>query len=499
MSDKPQAPAYETLTARERIEKRIGKELAQKYRDIEALTALLDYRYKKGLEQKDDWTFGLIWVFFFDTLHGKKAVSRIAAAVIAPVLWCATRIKYAFRKKAEKRLVFSNTFLWSRRYPMVREQVEGKTGCTAVLSFYDTIKRSTPNAKEMLKDTLHLNSGSVRPVFIPRYSIAGAGLQRAVTEYTRLLSRISQDRDAVTGKELDTALAALRKAYHRRVRYLTKRLGKLDLKLYITINQYNLRDLLLIHACRNLEIPTMELEHHAMEFARVRFDPEHPQQRLSFVSHYGYWSATERLFHEKVFRYDNLLYPPEANRYFVSGNAEMSYAQAAAYQEKYPVQRKLTYMTNGLEADMFSSEDLARYEQWRWDIFSGLRELAKKQNIKICLRYTPFREKYFREKEIPTLKEWGFEISASVPENLMEDMCSSMAVMSSASSVLATARLMGKIIYRVEDMDIPFIHVDDRVHEVLSGGIADLEIPEETGRIDADGFFDIERVLAFCS
>ena len=236
-----------------------------------------------------------------------------------------------------------------------------------------------------------------------------------------------------------------------------------------------------------------------MEFARVRFDPEHPQQRLSFVSHYGYWSATERLFHEKVFRYDNLLYPPEANRYFVSGNAEMSFAQAAAYQEKYPVQRKLTYMTNGLEADMFSSEDLARYEQWRWDVFTGLRELARKQNIRVCLRYTPFREKYFREKEIPTLKEWGFEISASVPENLMEDMCSSTAIMSSASSVLATARLMGKTIYRVEDMDIPYIHVDDRVHEVSPGGIADLEVPEETGRIDAGGFFDIERVLAFCS
>ena len=500
--DKPQNSAYESLTARERIENRIGKDLAQRYRDIEALTALLDYRYKKGLEQKNDWTFGLIWVFFFDTLHGKKAVSRIAAAVIAPALWCATRIKYAFRKKAEKRLAFSNTFLWSRRYPMVREQVEGKTGCTAILSFYDTIKRSTPNAKEMLRDTLRLNSGSVRPVFIPRYSIAGAGLQRAVTEYTRLLSRMAQGKETVPEGETDRALERLRKAYSRRVAYLTKRLKKQGLKLYVTINQYNLRDLLLIHACKNLGIPTMELEHHAMEFARTQFDPEHPQPRLSYVSHYGYWSATEKLFHEKVFRYDNLLYPPEANRYFVSGNTEMSYAQAVAYQKQFPVQRKLTYMTNGLEAGMFSSGDLEKYEQWRWAVFSGLRELAKKQNLKICLRYTPFREMYFREKEIPTLKEWGFEISASVPENLMEDMCSSMAVMSSASSVLATARLMGKTIYRVEDIRVRFIHIDDRVHEVAPEEIPDLVIPDgipdPSGQIDPDGFFSLDRVLQNC-
>ena len=499
----PQNPGYETLTARERIENRIGKNLAEKYRDIEALTALLDYRYKKGLEQKDDWTFALIWIFFFDTLHGKKAVSRIAAATIAPVLWCATWVKYAFRKKAEKRLVFSNTFLWSRRYPMVKEQVEKKTGCTAILSFYDTIKRSTPNAKEMLHDTLHLNSGSVRPVFIPRYSIAGAGLQRAVTEYIRLLSRMAQGNEPVPEEETDRALARLRKAYGRRVNYLTKRMEKQDLKLYVTINQYNLRDLLLIHACKNLGIPTMELEHHAMEFARAQFDPDRPQPRLSFVSHYGFWSATERVFHEKVFRYNNLLYPPEANRYIVSGNTEMSYEQAMEFQRKYPVQRKLTYMTTGIEDTFFENKkDLEKYEQWRWSVFSGLRELSRRQNIRICLRYTPFREKYFREKEIPVLKEWGFEISESVPENLMEDLCSSLAVMSSTSSVLATARLMGKIIYRVEDIEIRYIHIDDRVHEVTPEEIPDLVIPDgiadTSDQIDPDGFFDIDRVLQSC-
>ena len=497
--DKPNTRGYETMTSRERIENRIGKELAQKYRDIEALLALLDYRFKKGVERDNDLEFGLIWVFFFDTLHGKKAASRIIAGILAPVQWCATRIKYAFREKAERRLAFSNTFLWNRRYPIVREQIEEKTGCTAVLSFYDTIKRSSPNAKEMLHDTLRLNSGSVRPVYIPRYSIAGAGLQRAVTNYYQLLFRKLQGKDDVPEEALDQALARLRKTYWKRVGYLTKKLKKEDLELYATINQYNLRDLLLIHACKNLGIPTMELEHHAMEFARARFDPEVPQQRLSFVSHYGYWSATERLFHEKVFRYDNLLYPPDQNRYLVSGNAEMSYEQAVAYQKQYPVQRKLTFMTSGIEADTLSREVLERYEKWRWAVFNGLRELAGKQNLQICLRYTPFREQYFREKEIPTLKEWGFRISASVPENLMEDMCSSMAVMSSASSVLATARLMGKMIYRVEDMDIPYIHVDDRVHEVSPEGIRDLAIPE-TGdtqdQIDPAGFFDIERVLA---
>ena len=37
--DKLQSPAYETLTARERIENRIGKTLAQKYREEIALSS----------------------------------------------------------------------------------------------------------------------------------------------------------------------------------------------------------------------------------------------------------------------------------------------------------------------------------------------------------------------------------------------------------------------------------------------------------------------------
>ncbi len=490
------------LSFRERIEKRIGKTLAEKYADIAALLALLDYRFRKDVEEeKNDWAYGLIWVFFFDSLHGKKPLTRVFAAVLAPVLWAATRIKYAFRRKADTRLAFSNTFLWSRRYPRVMERVEEQYGCTGVLSFYDTVKRSTPSAKEMLRDTLHLNSGSVRPVYIPRYSIAGAGLQRTVSEYFQLLYGMAQGEKTAEEDTLDRVLSAMRKAYNRRVAYLTERLKKEGLKAYITTNQYNLRDLLLIHACKEAGIPSMELEHHAMEFARDVFDPDHPRPRLSFVSHYGFWSGTEKEFHEKVFRYDNFLYPPEANRYIVSGNAEMSYEQAAAYQKQYPVQRKLTYMTTGIEETTFPDrEDMKEYIRWRWRVFTGLRELSERQNIQICLRYTPFREKEFREKEIPVLKEWGFLISESVPENLMEDMCSSMAVMSSTSSVLATARLMGKTIYRVADVSIPYVHIDDRVHEVTPETIRDIVIPEGAENrpevIDRDSFFNIDRIVS---
>ena len=133
-------------------------------------------------------------------------------------------------------------------------------------------------------------------------------------------------------------------------------------------------------------------------------------------------------------------------------------------------------------------------------MFKGLRELGERQHITICLRYTPYRETYFREKEIPTLKSWGFVISESVPENLMEDMCSSLAVMSSTSSVLGTARPLGKMIYRVQYMDLRVVHIDDTVHEVTPETIRDIVIPEgeenKPHDIDRESFFSVDRLIA---
>lgn len=485
------------LTSRERIEKRIGRERTERFRAAEPLLALLEYRYREETETSSDCAYGFSRIFAFDSLLGKKPTTKAMADILAPVLYGTARIKYAFRKKAETRLAFSNAFLFSPRYPMVREQVERKYGCTAVITFYDLIKRSFPEETVQLKDSFRLDAGKVKPVFIPRASIAGHALQNAVMEYYQLMHRIAEgQRDDAA---LDAALTRLQEAYTRRVALLSRRLKKENVKQYITVNQYNLRDLLMIHACRDAGIETMQQEHNAMQFSRLPFDPEHPWARLAFARNYGFWTESEKRFHQMVYRYDNLLYPPDANRYIISGNTEMSYEQVTAYQKKYPEQRKVVFMSAAPGFD--SQEEQAAYEEWRWRIFNGLRELSEKQKVPVTIRYTPFFEQVFREKEIPVLTSWGFTISESVPGNLMEDMCTGSIIMSSTSSVLSTARLLGKTVYRVEDPGITYVHVDDGILDIQAEDIAGLVIPEVTGSaadgIDPDGFFNIDKALVF--
>lgn len=507
------------VSYREKVELRLGKERAEKYRSLEPFLQLAEYRLES---EKDDVEQGLIRLFDFDTLHGKKPATQKIIRTLAPVLWAAMRIKYAFRKKADPRPVFSSSFTRSPRYARIREPIEQDVGCTQLVTFLDAVRIDKLDKKEMLRETFRLDAGHMKPVFLPGTSMAGRRLEKAAVEYYRRIRNMTFGTEEQYAQEIpDELLDRLQKAYLTRVKWLKKYLGQADQNpalrdsgntetnpnrkapgskaptLYLTVNQYNLRDLLVIAACRDLGIPTIQQEHHALEFLQFQFYEDRPKYRFSLAGSYGYWSPTERLFHQKVFRYDNPLYPTEDIRFLVTGDTEITYDQALGYLKQYPQQRKLTFVTPGVDLETFrTQEQFDTYAAWRWKVFEGLREFSRKQNIKVCVRYRPGKEQVFREKEIPTLKEWGFEISRSVPENLMEDLCTSMAVMSSATSAMATARLLGKPIYRVEDWEVTWIHVDDTVREVKLADLPNLTLPDTPPNpLNPDCFFDLKRLL----
>ena len=483
------------VSFREKAETRIGSERLQRYGELEPLLELAEYRLESATDNCEQ---GLVRLFDFDALYGKKRITKAAMTAAAPALWVLARIKYAFRPKAAPRPVFSNTFIRNQRYGRVQEQVEKDCGCTRLMTFLDTIRIDEPGPGAMIRETLRLDAGRVKPIWLPGSCVAGRKLQKTLEEYYRRIHRMTYGVEKDFSEEIpDELLDRLRDAYLQRALWLRKHLRGKNMALYLTVNQYQLRDLLVIRACRELGIRTVQQEHHAMEFIQYQFDPDRPMHRFSLAGSYGFWSFSERRFHEKIFLYDNPIYPLAELEFLVTGDTEITYEQALGYLEQYPTERKLTFVTPGVDLDTFrTQEEFETYSRWRWKVFEGLREFSGKQGIRVCVRYRPGKEQVFREKEIPVLTEWGFEISRSVPENLMEDLCSSMAVMSSATSALATARLLGKPIYRVEDWEVTWIHVDDSVHEVALKDLPDLTLsPLVSGSIGPENFFDIKRLL----
>ena len=147
----------EGQSAREKLEGRLGKELSGKYRGIGVLLALIDSRVEVSA---GDPEAGLQRLFALDTLRGKKTVSQAVLGTLALVLWAFTRVRYCSVPKAKTRLVYSNTFLSSVRYPAAREQIEKEFGCTAFVTFLDTLKPGSRGGNN-LRELLRLDQGKV--------------------------------------------------------------------------------------------------------------------------------------------------------------------------------------------------------------------------------------------------------------------------------------------------------------------------------------------------
>ena len=484
-------------TWRERTEARIGKELRDRHPDLQPLLDLIEYRME-DVDAADDYRYGLSRLFLFDTLYGKKGSTRAIAGLISPALWILSKLRHRKTPKADPRLAFSNTFLLSARYPAAREQIENETGCTAILTFSDMLKREAKSQQILLRDSLYLQTWHRRPIYFKGRSICGGALEKAVIRYCGAVYNPAAAAAEKTEERIEQALGELERVYSSRISKIGKCLRKEGCSLYFTVNQYNLRDVMIMHACRNLGIRTFQQEHHAMQFCRVQFDENDPCPRLAFAQEFGFWTRSDQLFHEKIYRYESPLYRAEEIRFRVTGNPEMSYEQAVRAQEQVPPERKLTFMIAALP-DAEIEEAGERYAEWRWEVFRGLRELAERQHVLINIRYTPNAETAFREKEVPVLKEWGFAISESVPGNLMEDLCSSAAIMSSVSSVLCTARMFGKLTFRVSEWELTYVHVDDEIHEVTPAEIPDIILPEGIEKtlpgIDPEAAFSIKAVL----
>lgn len=469
----------------------IGNDLQQKYSDIFPLLALLHYRW---VAENGPYENYLSRVFAFDSLIGRKALKACLGRLAAPVLWSFARLRYLRRDKGSVRIVFANSFLKSRRYPLVRASVEEKYGCTAILTLWDTLESSSGNTLQAMLQSLRSDYGHNRPIFLFSCTLAGKPLQQSIINFSNYLYRDKKKNP----QQLDRLLADLRQAYLERKQWLSDRLKAECIRTFITVNQYNLRDLLLIDTLDGLGVQTVQHEHHAIQFSRINFDPTHPISRLSFAQEYSVFDPGELEFHKLVFSYDNVLHPEKPPIFHISGNTELTWEFACRAAEMYPVERKVTYMVSSLaDNDLGTADQIAAINKWRMAIFEQLHLLKERTGVEVVVRYTPYDEMELRAVEVPVLERWGIKVSSSLPENLWEDMCTAGIIISTTSTVLSTALSLGKTVYRVEDPGMDYLRVNSEITDIAVEEISMIPIPDKMvdKPLSRDCFFDIERII----
>lgn len=484
---------------REGVIKFVGQGNYEKYKDIFPLLTLLQYRVEcetniSNIMQRISWGDMLIpcgLPFWKSSLH------LLGSFSLYSYLYIATLFRQRPLNPQSPVAIFSNTFVNSKRYPVVKKQFSECYGFQTVVAACDSLQWGEGSLKQGLLRSLRGNYGTYRPVFLWQMTVTGRKLREATADWCQFLLKY-QTEGLIDKVQMDQLLETLQREYIKRKELLKKRLKGKNIEAYITVNQYNLRDVLLIHACQEIGIRTIQLEHHAAQFSRNNYSEEKKMPRYAFAQEYCVWNESERLFHKKVFEYENILGNDKDLKFRTVGNIEMTYEQAYEVAKKYQVERRITFMTSALENEALDTkEQIAAVKKWRWEIFYGLKALMERQHIIVRIRYTPSREMQFRSEEIPELKKWGFEISESVPENLMEDICCSMAIMATTSTVLSTARAFGRMTFRVEDPAVDYIKVDPGLFDICLKDIPKIVFPsvESIGKLNPEDFFQADKLL----
>lgn len=498
MSIKRAMSSADCIKFEKKIFQLIGENRIEQYRDIYPLI-LLTVFYTQMCSSLNQTYEGIIqgdFINFKQTSFLRAKIKEMVFCVVYALLRMTHFSKGTSFKKNAK-VCFSNTLLNSPRYLSIRKEYNETYGYQAIVAVSDAVLPGSEKLKTRIVHSLRSDRETGEIIFAGKETIAGKKLRKYLYEWCGLLLKCKNDLP-VCEHDIDFLLKELSAEYSRRKKIVTRILRKKEILAYITVSQDNIRDLIIIDVCNELGIRTVQLEHGALQFSRINFSEENKFLIHAFAQEYGLWSESEKQFRRKAVRYENVFGKNEDLRLRTVGNPEISYQSALENIEKYPEKRRIVFISDtDIDYFQYEADEIQSIMEWRWSIFDALKILSKRQNIEICIRYRPYCELEIREKEIPILKKWGFKISPSIPENLMEDICSSMVVMSTTSSVLSTARCLGKIVVRVEDPGMTYVKVDPQIIDVQVEDIENLSFPEnlQKRQLDPNDFFNGNKLL----
>ena len=423
------------------VEALLGEKALQQYGDIFPVLALIFYdatnRYPKTK------SFNMLFNYDEEDMDLPNGMMR---KLFAPF----HRKELANRRKAAEKLpqkeavMLSHTFVHNLRYTKTLAEIKKHCDVTHFLSECDT--RIIVNRKGV---KFIAPSYTVQPV-LWQGSISGAKLKDAVVAVERYFLALvkngqSCEADYSTTQQL---FDALRAEYNSRIEKLTETLSQYKITKYITINQYNLRDVMIITACRKLGIETRQMEHHSSQ-CMYPANQKLPIHRFAYTDSFCCWSESDLYFHKTYMAYQPMF--GQNVQLCAVGNPEISFENAQAEVAKYTVKDQIVYMMSAIineKDEALVQSDFAMQQK----IFAQLAKLGEKTGMDVLVRFPPAINPKMQSLCTPVAEKLGLKISQSSNASLMEDMCTSRVMFGTVSSVMSTAVVMGRKVYRISDV-----------------------------------------------
>lgn len=464
-------------------------ELLKRYNQLVPFFLLINYRVKidgyEGLFANDDsyqknWSL-VHWMRYISTLP-IYALRRIIAGIK--------------RKNVNERVLLSDTYIQSSRYNQSLEELFSDERVCGQMSINNS------NILAILKSFSYkgVEKAKYNKADVPLGVIAADfKLKSAVVDVFNFFAEIRTKSELCDDYyERSTALfEKLKDACETNISKLVKELNKYNIRQFITVNEYNLKDLLIIQALKR--IPGAVSKYYCHHVFFIAFDAKVTESNFIFCDKAYYWCEEDVSFVNTYMRLVDCIPKPE---FRVAGTPEISLRKLHEGARGIERQRKMLFLVphtlqclgDNVDLDEFNID---QFSVWRKSIFYGLREFGKNNAIQITVRHNPYENPKAIEYDKVLIDECGFKVADGSSEIMRREMMTSLAVMGCCSSAEYIGLIYGcEVLSLNADNTILMEDLGSRIYKIDIDELKCVELRNITTEPLKDYCFDMDRLLA---
>lgn len=436
----------------------LGEDCKKNFSDIMPIIRLILYHMDEGKKRG---------IFGYDDFCFPKH------KIIKRVIWEYGKIRYFIcrwrqkgRKKEKENAVYlSDTILGINRYESLLQEMDQE--CLIVASL-------TVNSCAL--HLLHIRHRIEREFFNKRTidlgrTIIDESVKNSVDAiYDSFIELCKYGRTCADDKEKMFALfKTLQITVQERLNEIGEILIQNNINLFITINQLNLSDVLIIMACRKKGIRTKELEHFSScsvpissvdeawygidkiigsEENKKCYFPENQSYKLKYTDELCQWGESDVKYYKKYWKIFNML---DSKCTITNvGCPEITFKEVEKKMAKYSKRNSITlfvpsdvfYLGMG-HRDVVTPSSIGELKKRREELFRQIKQLSIKENVSVYVKYHPTEPIEYINNEKSIIEELGYTLLSADREEFYKSLCYSRAVFGSGSSTLVVATIFG--------------------------------------------------------
>lgn len=448
-------------------------EMFERYVNIMPLLSVIEIRTKEN---------GFEGLYYHDegVIENWSIKRRCAYYIGAVLYYIKTSVLLLKRKKANVALL-ADSLLNSPRYKKTVEKlVENDAVCGLCNS------ASCLSAIIDRKDSYEKKKNSIRTVPLGPI-IASSKLRSCIKDiFTVFIELQEKQSNCENDDRVEALFERLENEYNKIQKRLVSSLKRFGVNQYITMNEYTVKDVLIIQAGNSIQNFTTKYYNHYCKYVYHTNPPKTNWKMFSKVAYF--WDDVDKKYVDEVCGFDMTYSRPEMR---VAGSPELDENEIEELVKKNPKKNRITFLIPrsaifiGVNKPCNEENRRIVFEKKKF-LFEQIRTFAENNSCDVVARHNLNDKKEYLDDDMELVLQNGFQLADGEAIKMHKAFCESIAVITDPSSVLFLANVYGCKVYalalsngitdccvyegahyisKVMDYEIKNIHIESDVAE----------------------------------